>query len=338
MGDKTTQKGPVAPPLVSDRIWACHEGPADWKVVGNASVGRMRARSVVGEMGLAKLGVFSWNGSYSTEGQYRRSASVVCESPDTHKPLKKRSMSFSVSLQDETLGYKEMCRDYYRYCGLHEQEDVFVERGTLSSLRRNSFSAGGSTGMGAVVGTVPSSPIAASLEKEAETKKAQPRRKALPKGSKFCLVQFGSGKKCIGIYTDLEVEAGTFVIVEADRGEDCGVVVAARINPNARDEQRPENWLLKRVHRIATEDDRLLLLEQNKLEDKAMASCRERVRSHELEMEIVGAEYQWDRNKLTFYFRSGKRVDFRDLVKELYKEYKTRIWMCAVEKKPVGRK
>ena len=34
------------------------------------------------------------------------------------------------------------------------------------------------------------------------------------------------------------------------------------------------------------------------------------------------------------YFRSEKRVDFRELVKELYKQYKTRIWMCAVEKTP----
>ncbi|KAL9557758.1 hypothetical protein MBANPS3_001228 [Mucor bainieri] len=37
-----------------------------------------------------------------------------------------------------------------------------------------------------------------------------------------------------------------------------------------------------------------------------------------------------DRRKLTFYFVAEKRVDFRELVRELFKLYKTRIWMCAV--------
>lgn len=34
-----------------------------------------------------------------------------------------------------------------------------------------------------------------------------------------------------------------------------------------------------------------------------------------------------DRRKLTFYFTAERRVDFRELVRELFKVYKTRIWM-----------
>lgn len=34
-----------------------------------------------------------------------------------------------------------------------------------------------------------------------------------------------------------------------------------------------------------------------------------------------------DRRKLTFYFIAEKRIDFRELVRELFKIYKTRIWM-----------
>jgi len=37
-----------------------------------------------------------------------------------------------------------------------------------------------------------------------------------------------------------------------------------------------------------------------------------------------------DRRKLTFYFISDSRIDFRELVRDLFKMYKTRIWMCAV--------
>lgn len=42
--------------------------------------------------------------------------------------------------------------------------------------------------------------------------------------------------------------------------------------------------------------------------------------------------YHRDRKKLTFYFVAESRIDFRELVKDLFKIYKTRIWMCAVER------
>ena len=38
-----------------------------------------------------------------------------------------------------------------------------------------------------------------------------------------------------------------------------------------------------------------------------------------------------DRRKLTFHFIAEERVDFRELVRELFKLYKTRIWMCAAK-------
>lgn len=49
------------------------------------------------------------------------------------------------------------------------------------------------------------------------------------------------------------------------------------------------------------------------------------------QIELVDAEYQFDRKKLIFYYTTSKRIDFRALVRELFKIYKTRIWMCAVE-------
>jgi cell fate regulator YaaT (PSP1 superfamily) len=42
---------------------------------------------------------------------------------------------------------------------------------------------------------------------------------------------------------------------------------------------------------------------------------------------IYDAEYTFDRTKLTFYYRSEIRVDFRELVKDMHARYKTRIWM-----------
>jgi cell fate regulator YaaT (PSP1 superfamily) len=65
-------------------------------------------------------------------------------------------------------------------------------------------------------------------------------------------------------------------------------------------------------------------------------------------MEVIDAEYQWDRRKLTFYFIAEKRIDFRELVRELFRYvveymvcgfrlslrsrlYKTRIWMASLQ-------
>lgn len=52
------------------------------------------------------------------------------------------------------------------------------------------------------------------------------------------------------------------------------------------------------------------------------------------QMKLVDAEYQFDRRKLIFYYSTSKRIDFRDLVRELFRIYKTRIWMCAVNGNP----
>lgn len=50
----------------------------------------------------------------------------------------------------------------------------------------------------------------------------------------------------------------------------------------------------------------------------------------QLDIKILNSEYQFDKKKLTFYYLCEKRNDFRDLIKELFKFYKTRIWLCAI--------
>lgn len=50
----------------------------------------------------------------------------------------------------------------------------------------------------------------------------------------------------------------------------------------------------------------------------------------QLNIKILNAEFQFDRKKLTFYYICEERNDFRDLIKGLFKFYKTRIWLCAI--------
>jgi hypothetical protein len=48
-------------------------------------------------------------------------------------------------------------------------------------------------------------------------------------------------------------------------------------------------------------------------------------------MIIRDSEFQFDRHKLTLYFEADKRIDFRDLVSDLFALYKTRIWMQQID-------
>lgn len=68
-------------------------------------------------------------------------------------------------------------------------------------------------------------------------------------------------------------------------------------------------------------------------EKKAFITCYNKIKELNLEKDLtlINVEYQSDFKKLIFYYFAGfKRIDFRGLIKELFKIYKTRIWLCAV--------
>ncbi|OMH80702.1 hypothetical protein AX774_g5851 [Zancudomyces culisetae] len=90
---------------------------------------------------------------------------------------------------------------------------------------------------------------------------------------------------------------------------------------------------IKRIFRVADQSDIEQVNSKIADEQKALLVCQSKVRQKKLPMEVCDAEFQWDRRKLTFYFIADRRIDFRELVRELFKTYKTRIWMCAVDQK-----
>ena len=111
------------------------------------------------------------------------------------------------------------------------------------------------------------------------------------------------------------------VVVETSMGEDVGEVV---INKR----EMPEEKLttdLKKIIRLANNKD-LKKLEDNKIkEKKAFQTCKEKIKKHKLEMNLIDVEYKFDNSKIIFYFTADGRVDFRELVKDLAGIYKTRI-------------
>ncbi|KAH3687092.1 hypothetical protein WICPIJ_001921 [Wickerhamomyces pijperi] len=86
----------------------------------------------------------------------------------------------------------------------------------------------------------------------------------------------------------------------------------------------------KPILRLASANEAVQLTNKNSDEEKAKKICSLKVQSLNLSMCVIDAEYQSDRRKLTFYYNASHRIDFRDLVRDLFRIYKTRIWMCAV--------
>ena len=111
------------------------------------------------------------------------------------------------------------------------------------------------------------------------------------------------------------------VIVETSLGEDIGeVVISKRELP---DEKVPKD--LKRIIRLASSKDIKRQEDNKQKEKKAMEVCKEQIKKHKLEMNLVDVEYKFDGGKIIFYFTADGRVDFRELVKDLAAIYKTRI-------------
>ncbi len=111
------------------------------------------------------------------------------------------------------------------------------------------------------------------------------------------------------------------VVVETSMGEDIGEVVIAR-------RQMLEEKItvpLKKVIRLANKKDLKKLEENKEKEKKAFKTCKEKIKKHNLEMNLVDVEYKFDNSKIIFYFTADGRIDFRELVKDLAAIYKTRI-------------
>ena len=82
---------------------------------------------------------------------------------------------------------------------------------------------------------------------------------------------------------------------------------------------------LKKVVRLATEEDLETQASAAALRKEAMIACRELISSHGLDMKLVDADVSFGGEKITFSFYSDERVDFRGLVADLARTLKMRI-------------
>ncbi len=120
---------------------------------------------------------------------------------------------------------------------------------------------------------------------------------------------------------DFPFNCGDLVILEADRGQDAGFVKHCLRGDNNNPEQKTGFSVIRR----ATLQDKERHKRLATYEDTALESCKQKSKTHELQMKMIDAECRFDGMKLTFYFSADGRIDFRELVKDLAGTFRTRI-------------
>ena len=125
---------------------------------------------------------------------------------------------------------------------------------------------------------------------------------------------------------NIEFSVGDGVIVETVRGQEYAFI--AQKNTDVPDEEI-KNPLKEVIRKADAKDEKQFKDNQQKAE-RALKVCAEKVEKHGLKMKLINAEYTFDRTKVIFNFTADGRVDFRELVRDLASELRTRIELHQV--------
>lgn len=147
-------------------------------------------------------------------------------------------------------------------------------------------------------------------------------------------VQFKNTRKAYYQNPDhLPIEKGTKVVTEAAPGTDLGEVtltgrlVLKQMQKNRIDTEHHE---IRRLLRIATEQDLQRATDAHAKEQATMIQARQLAKSLGLEMKIGDVEYQGDGSKAIFYYIAEGRIDFRQLIRVYAETFRVRIEMKQI--------
>lgn len=141
--------------------------------------------------------------------------------------------------------------------------------------------------------------------------------------------------------TGIPFSIGMQVIIESDGGYDFGVVYSTgqiarkKFQLKGLDKNGHE---CTAVLRIADENDNEAITELKKRQAEIRTTCQNKIKKHELDLKLVDVELRMDQQKLSVYYTSSHRVDFRALVRDLAGEFKARIQMVQITTREEARR
>jgi cell fate regulator YaaT (PSP1 superfamily) len=139
---------------------------------------------------------------------------------------------------------------------------------------------------------------------------------------KSCYVSIDRLTGVIEVEAPDDIRIGDHVVCEIDKGTCLGVVLTEPLETNKTG--------LKKIARKTNENEVEEYRALREREQNVFDFCRKKILEMGLPMKLLNAEYLFGGTKLIFYFISESRVDFRELVKELAKEFKVRIELRQV--------
>jgi cell fate regulator YaaT (PSP1 superfamily) len=156
----------------------------------------------------------------------------------------------------------------------------------------------------------------------------RPRSPGIEMASAY-VVRYGQ-MRFLGEFTGVagqEHPRGQRVLVRSDRGTEIGEVLCAATPRTARLLENPARG---EVLRPATAEDLAAESRLAAVRDSGFSRCLEFIARRRLQMNLVDVEVVFGRERIVFYYLSEKRVDFRELVKDLARAMQTRIEMRQI--------
>lgn len=139
---------------------------------------------------------------------------------------------------------------------------------------------------------------------------------------KSCFVRFDRLAGMAELAAPEDIHVQDHVLCDLEKGECVGVVMSEPA-------ETAKEGLRSVIRKVSSEEVAAYAALKGK-ESQAFESCRRKIEELKLPMKLLQTEYLFGATKLLFYFFSENRVDFRELVKELAKEFKVRIEMRQV--------
>ncbi len=125
----------------------------------------------------------------------------------------------------------------------------------------------------------------------------------------------------------LDLKRDEIVMLRTDHGHEPAVVITGAPACRESDCRRRAGWILVRR---ANPDEAQRYTNLTLQEENAFDVCNRLIEKHSLEMSLVRVERFFNGSKIIFYFTADNRVDFRELVKDLVQEFRTRVEMRQV--------
>lgn len=120
------------------------------------------------------------------------------------------------------------------------------------------------------------------------------------------------------------LKPGDEIVVQTEQGKAIGTILEPPVTLACRG-CRELSILRKATPEEIARDE-----ENRELEKRAFDYCVGTIEQWEMPMRLVRVEFHLDRSKAVFYFTAEKRVDFRELVRTLAREFSTRIEMRQI--------